>query len=359
MMTVFAAGSMVCWPLYRLCKNIYRRGRLPDMKTSRVVVTAAVVAAILLVIVLVPLPISRILQTGVVQLDPSRSHPVPMRSPGTMEFPLVFDGQPVHTGDLLGHLSNPLLVQELKDLEAEKDTNTKKYANLESQRKLAERETDPEKRKEAQRSLDLQMSKVDVEIKRLTSDIAAKRREVEYLEFRAPRNGQVYNLPRKEQVGKQFEPEQEQESYFCTVGEPGDLVVLVPVTNTEFKLLQEDLEAAAAENKSLDVTVRVKGLVEETFHGKVLPLPEEVAREGDVPPQLTTRHGGPLAVKPGTRPGIYVPQNQQYLISIKIENPPSYIAPGTLAQVKIHCRWRTTRWWIWRKVTDLFDLPLW
>ena len=36
-------GSMVGWPLYRLGKNLHRRGRLPDMKRWRVVVTTCVV----------------------------------------------------------------------------------------------------------------------------------------------------------------------------------------------------------------------------------------------------------------------------------------------------------------------------
>ncbi|HVS39603.1 MAG TPA: site-2 protease family protein, partial [Gemmataceae bacterium] len=31
MLAVAALVSMLCWPVYRLCKNIYKRGRLPDM----------------------------------------------------------------------------------------------------------------------------------------------------------------------------------------------------------------------------------------------------------------------------------------------------------------------------------------
>jgi hypothetical protein len=53
-----------------------------------------------------------------------------------------------------------------------------------------------------------------------------------------------------------------------------------------------------------------------------------------------------------------VPLSQQYLIEVEIENPDKYICPGTLAQVKIHLRWRTTAWWVWHKVSDLFDLGL-
>ena len=35
-----ALGSMIGWPLFRLIKNIKKRGRLPDMKSVRVTITA-------------------------------------------------------------------------------------------------------------------------------------------------------------------------------------------------------------------------------------------------------------------------------------------------------------------------------
>src|SRR5207302_1912773 len=41
MLAALAAGSMVGWPLYRLGKNLHKRGRFPDMKSARVVVSSA------------------------------------------------------------------------------------------------------------------------------------------------------------------------------------------------------------------------------------------------------------------------------------------------------------------------------
>ena len=34
------------------------------------------------------------------------------------------------------------------------------------------------------------------------------------------------------------------------------------------------------------------------------------------------------------------------------------IRPGTMAQVKIHCRWRTCAWWLWWTINSTFDLGL-
>ena len=34
------------------------------------------------------------------------------------------------------------------------------------------------------------------------------------------------------------------------------------------------------------------------------------------------------------------------------------VCPGTLAQVKIHCKWRSCAWWVWHKISSAFDLGL-
>ena len=45
-LAVGALASMVFWPLYRLVKGVRQRGRLPDMKRKRVMVSAALVAVL-------------------------------------------------------------------------------------------------------------------------------------------------------------------------------------------------------------------------------------------------------------------------------------------------------------------------
>ena len=52
---------------------------------------------------------------------------------------------------------------------------------------------------------------------------------------------------------------------------------------------------------------------------KIAQLPESEAKE--VPLALTIKAGGPVAVKPSTQPNVYVPQNQQYLVAVSIQNP--------------------------------------
>src|SRR5262249_3578727 len=81
MLTLAAVASMVGWPLYRLGKAIHRRGRLPDMKRWRVVVSSTVLFALILFVCLVPVPISRIRAVGMVQAHPDyQSQVVVLRS---------------------------------------------------------------------------------------------------------------------------------------------------------------------------------------------------------------------------------------------------------------------------------------
>ena len=127
----------------------------------------------------------------------------------------------------------------------------------------------------------------------------------------------------------------------------------MPLAPADYRLLKEDL----GPKRDLAVTLRVQGWGGRTWQGRVAGLPESEAL--DVPEPLTTRCGGPLVVKPGTRPGTFVPQSQHYLVSIDLlDTGRDSIWPGTLGQAKVHCRWRTAAWWLWRTVSSAFDLGL-
>src|SRR5205823_12239429 len=60
MLALAAAGSMIGWPLYRMGKNWYKRGRLPDMKSGRVTVSAIALGTLVILFFVLPLPVSRV-----------------------------------------------------------------------------------------------------------------------------------------------------------------------------------------------------------------------------------------------------------------------------------------------------------
>ena len=83
-------------------------------------------------------------------------------------------------------------------------------------------------------------------------------------------------------------------------------------------------------------------------------MPESEAK--DVPIQLTTKYGGGIATKPSQNQNVHAPQAQTFLIYVDLLDPDDAICPGTMAYVKVHCRWRTTAWWAWRTFSSAFDI---
>src|SRR3954470_10213904 len=60
LLAIGALASLVFWPAYRLVKSVRQRGRLPDMKRKRVVMSGVVLAGVLAVFFFLPLPVSRV-----------------------------------------------------------------------------------------------------------------------------------------------------------------------------------------------------------------------------------------------------------------------------------------------------------
>ena len=104
------------------------------------------------------------------------------------------------------------------------------------------------------------------------------------------------------------------------------------------------------------MTIRVQGRDAHTWSGRISLLPESEAK--DVPPALSNKYGGPLSVKPSANPRQMAPQAQHYLVGIDLVDSDSAICSGTMAQVKIHNRWRTCAWWVWHTISSTFDLGL-
>src|SRR5262249_53783643 len=121
MLALAAAGSMFGWPLYNLGKNLHKRGRLPDMKRARVTFCAMIVAAVVLFVLLVPLPVSRVRQVGVVEPQSNAVQKLALHVPFPciLEDLKVHDGQWVEEGVELAKFSSRELESQLLDAETQ------------------------------------------------------------------------------------------------------------------------------------------------------------------------------------------------------------------------------------------------
>jgi putative peptide zinc metalloprotease protein len=344
-LALFAAGSMIGWPFVRLGKNIHKRGRLPDMKRSRVTGTCLIVLGLLLFTFFVPLPISRVRQQGLVQVQPDSITHVFIQTPGRLEELLVRDGDWVEQGTVLAKLRSPTLESKLQDEEMKVQISGPEIDDLNRKlngERMGKRERDDllRRREETRANLETAMARRDTLKKQIDQELT----------LRAPRSGVVMSPPYVDEVGKTFEPDPNRP--FCGIGDPSRLRILVPVSPAEYRLLKSDLDLLQKKNQDLDVTIRVQGRGSHTWHGRLSLLPEDDAKE--VPIALTDRAGGPIAVQPGTAK----PLTQQYLLAVDILDPDEAIIPGSLGQVKVHCRWRTTAWFLYRTISNKFDLGL-
>jgi putative peptide zinc metalloprotease protein len=351
MLALFAGGSMIGWPIYRLAKNVHKRGRLPDMKTARVVLSSIGVAAVLFFVFFVPLPVSRVRQLGLVQVKPEAALKAVVPFPGGVleagpqptEL-LVSNGQKVQKNDVLALFSNQDSDIELTEHRTERDRLDRQLDLL--NRQLAGGILNPDERSQ----LRGQIAEVQGGIRKEILAVELREWEKTQLELRAPCDGVVMSPPKVDEIGKFFE----KGAVFCSVGDPRQLRVLIPVSPADYHILERDLK----ELGDLKVDVRVQGRAELTWHGKITHLPQAEARH--IPPQLSSKGGGNVAIKPSSKPDAegYEPQSQQFLVGVDILDSDDKICPGTMAYVKVHCKWRTAAWYAWRRFSQAFDLGM-
>jgi len=348
MLLAFAAlGSMIGWPIYRAAKNINQRGRLPDMKRERVTVTSVIVFILILVFFLLPLPISRVRDKGVVQIEQSASDKLYLPYPkgGTLEEVLVQDGEWVEQGRLLAVFRNYELESQYEEAKRQKESHRQQGNVHISQASAVGSQAERARiAAEAQEEFALMAEFEKYE--------GTFKNQIESLRIRAPRSGYVISPPRKEMIGKFWEDVANQP--VCQVGDTRKLIVKVPVAPHDYELMKEDMARSAT--GELPVRIHVPGSALKTYHGRITWLPTSDAR--NVPVQLTYKGGGSLATKPSENPGVLEPQSQVYLVEVEVTDPDALIRPGVLPVVKVQCRWRTAAWWCWRAINVALDLKL-
>ncbi|MDB5311544.1 MAG: Peptidase family [Gemmataceae bacterium] len=349
MLAVASLASLFIWPGYRVVKNIRQRGRLPDMKAARVYVTAAVVGGVVAGFFFLPLPVSRVHETGLVALDPVDAEAVLLPEPARMTD---LDGRPgreVRAGEVLAQFRSEALELELSKAQAELEQHRGTATALHRQVVLFRGRADDE------RIDDLSRQAREAEDKARTARdqvelILARRARLEKL--KAPRAGLIATAPKRDEIGKLFDKGYTEGQPVFVVGDPTKLVIRVPVNPQKFQVLKSDLP----DGGELPVSVYIKGRSDREFTGKLRRLPAQNA--ANVPLQLTQRGGGPLAVKPSEDPNQLIPLAQTYLIEVELTDPDAAIKPGQLAVVKVHAKWRSGAWWVGQTLSNALDLGL-
>lgn len=354
MLAVASLASVVVWPSYKVVKNIRQRGRLPDMKAPRVYVTLTVLIAFLVAFFFLPLPVSRIHETGLVVVNPEDAEAVLLPEPARMTQlePSGYPGQSVRRGEVLARFRSEELDVNLIRARSEQTEQERAHKSL----TMAIAENHGQVEDATLQGIRGQAR--DAEEKARTAAGQVQQildRQARVTELRAPRDGTVVTAPKKDEVGKLFDRGYSESQPVFVVGDPTKLLIRVPVTPQHYRVLKEDLNGDQGQ-KELDVSVYVKGRSDRTFVGKLKQLPGQNA--ANVPIQLTQRGGGPLAIKPSEDPNQLIPLAQTYLVEVELTDPDAAIKPGQLAVVKIHARWRSAGWWVGQTLSNALDFGL-
>ncbi len=348
LLAIGALGSMIGWPMYRLIKNVKKRGRLPDMKPIRVAISASLVAAALFVVFFIPMPVTRVRQFGYVTVQPTEITYLSVQVPAILKELLVREGQFVKTGKEIARFFSPELENQ-RDQVTTQMTTKEQLVNVYNEQIGKEQDPTQKNKLEAERARAKEdLSKAQATYRQVTM-------EMENLILKAPRDGVVIGVPLIDEIGKRW-GDRDQNSVFCSIGDRTKLRVVVPLSSSDYDLLQENYKKATAD-KPLQATIRVQGHDSQLWAGRISQLPKQEA--STIPPQLSTKLGGPIAVKPSSKDNQLIPQTQVFLVGIDFEKPDDTIVINSVAQVKIHNEYRSCAWWIYRTVSSMFDLHLW
>ncbi len=342
MLAILSLVSMFIFPTYKVLKNIRQRGRMPDVKPKRVYATVGCLVAVVAAFVLVPLPVSRVRETGLMAPNPDFTYHLGVEEPAVLTAVLVTEGQVVRKNDPLVRLNNQALNEDLVEWMSKYQAEQSKANQL---------------RQEARRSgsdqLEQAAAEADSAAAQNFQEVKTRRDQLEKQQtLRAPADGVAMGVPKATDVGRAYDTSGTRERPLMTVADPSRLVVKIPISPASHRLLKEELAGGAA----LDVTVYVTGRTDRDYHGKLRRLPDSA--EKTVPPALTHRAGGPLSVTQNPETGELQPVAQTYLVEVELLDADPSVRPGALVSAKIHCRWRSCGWWVWRKMSEALDIGL-
>jgi multidrug resistance efflux pump len=297
-----------------------------------------VVVAILVLLVTIPFPV-RVKGLALIQVEPSHVQRVvipetgaAIQRPSILVKRLVVDGQLVQAGDALAILDNP-------DLEIAYKLNEREQELLSQQMSaLTNLITAENRTSRAAAEYNAALSQLDG----LRTQFKELRLRKDALTLRAPCDGRVMKLIRREEEGKAQEPG----ALVCEVADDRHLQAVLLVETAEHNLVKP----------GSDAWIRVHGRGYNYWPGKVSEIASVESK--DIPPQLSNKAGGEIPATEDPESKALVPQQQHYLIAVRFTERDDAIQPGAMGRVKIEAEPQTLWWRFHRYLATTFHWGL-
>lgn len=343
---VIAIGGLLVQPAIKVGRFFWVPGRTDQVKRARVLISLGVLAALVAVVCLLPIP-HRVYSS--LEVHPRGAQPIYAAAEARLEELLVEPGQRVARGDVLMRLSSADLDLEIAKLAGQRDEY---LARLDSLR--VQRFRDP--------AAQLQTPYIQESLAAVEDQLRQKQSDRERLIVTAPVDGTVlppplvpepppsdeqlhtwYGSPlSRRNLGAKFD----KGTMLCQIGDPRQFEAILVIDQADIEFV--DLNQ--------DVAIKLDELPWETFRGRI----REVARqEMRVSPQkLSNKSGGDLATKTDEA-GIERPQSTSYQARVfPLDDPHERLRMGLLGRARIGVGWQTLGGWAWREFTRTFHFRL-
>ncbi|MBL8821051.1 MAG: efflux RND transporter periplasmic adaptor subunit [Planctomycetia bacterium] len=330
-------AAMLGMPLYKLGKSIHRRGRIPDMKPARVIISSVVLVTVLTTLMLIPFPM-RVKATTLVQPDPMYQRSVVVEDEGNFLAELyVKDGETVKAGQPLARFQNLDLSINYELTLNQIPLVKKQIQSLIQQQQSSGSRAGP---------ISNQLVKAQGELDKMEHNQQLLRKQQERLVLRAPQDGTVMKLIPKEQLGNHVPRGTE----LCIVGDVTKLRAIFLVEPSDKDLIQENDEAL----------LRIHGLGYNYWKGHITSIANKETAE--IPYQLSSKYGGDVATETkaleSEQRQVERPQSQHFMVTINLDELSPAIHPGVMGKVKVMVPPRTLAWRFYRYLNSTLNWRL-
>lgn len=338
--------GLVVVPLYKVGKFFYIPGRLDKVKKPRMYTSLAVLLALVLAVIVIPVP-HRLISTLEIQARDALS--VYVHVPGRLEKLYVEPGQWVTKGQALADLRNMDVDLEVAKLSGTCDQYRKQLESL-----------------DRQRFTDLKASAeipaVKEALKAAEQQLEEKKKDQMRLHLTAPADGIVLPPPETpvrempdgqlaKWTGTPLEPKNvgallEESVLFCQVGDPHRLEAILVID-------QADIPYVRTEQT---VDMKLDELPYDTLRGEI----KEVANVDlkITPRALSTKSGGELASKTDPHSGIERPQSACYQARVPVDDPDGVLRLSLRGRGKIYADWLPMGTRLWLFLAHMFHFKM-
>lgn len=341
--------GLVVQPIWQLARFFYLPGRMHKVKKHRVAASVAVVAALLLLFIWLPLPFH---VACTLEVQPHGATPVFAGVPGKLSSIAVRPGEFVKAGTVLAKLDNIDLQLEVLKLEGEKGRLDAQLRALQIQRHTDEQAS-------------LQIPAVEEMLATTEEQLREKTQDLNRLEIIAKSDGYVFppsprpkrdsgdgRLPQwsgspfeEKNLGAAFAPSDQ----FCQLGKSTDYEAVLVIDQALVDLVERYFHEQGEYPK---VKIKLDAYRWKTVDGQIEKLAS--APMEATPASLATQGGGHLETKTDRKTGTLKPISTSYQARVPLTDEGELIRVGLTGKAKIYTGWQSLYDRLYRYVARTF-----